>query len=174
MTKTKELTIFNKFKLGDKVWYEEPMQPFRKRIPGIVEKDKIQTVGKRRDEYITSGISPFIEFTDMDVSSILHRKKEFPGEKNRMRLHHSGMEQKYISWKEKPPTLSDKETRLLKLVKEMLARRHGLYECNYDVSEETINSLVRKGIIRRMNAPRNPQFKMLVPTGVEIPKDLSD
>lgn len=166
--------IWKRFKVGDKVWYPEATTPFRKRIPGIIEKNKIQSVGKKRDEYITSGVSPFIEFTDLDTSSIQRRRKEFPGEKDRLRLHHLGMEQKYISWKEKSPALSNHETQLLKKVKDLLKRRFGLYECNYDFPQTAIDSLIEKGIIRRMKAPMNTECNLLVPTGVEIPDDLSD
>jgi len=166
MTKAKELTIFNKFKLGDKVWYPEATMPFRKRIPGIVEKDKIQTVGKRRDEYITSGVSPFIEFTDMDVSSILHRRKEFPGETNRIRLHHMGMEREYIDWKKKGMSaLSEDEESLLRSIKDEYDQ--GAYETwytNKGYSNETIRRLIDKGLIYKQKSGFRDNY-ILVPKG---------
>ena len=165
MTKTKELTIFNKFKLGDKVWYEEPMQPFRKRIPGIVEKDKIQTVGKRRDEYITSGVSPFIEFIDLDVDSIKHRRKEFPGETNRIRLHHMGMEREYIDWKKKD-VVSPRMKELLHKIKNE-GFQYGAHEAwyiNRGFTSSDIQSAVDSGLIHRQKSSDLDRY-ILVPKG---------
>lgn len=177
MTKTKELTIFNKFKLGDKIWYEEPMQPFRKRVPGIIEKDKIQTVGKHRDAYITSDISPYVNFTDIDVSSVLKRKKIFPGEKERLKLGVFGVEKDYIKWKrdyEDTAMLSVEEERLLEKVKHHFKRGFGYYECNYALhyGQETIENLIRKGVIRRESARTNPEHNWLIPAGKRTPRDM--
>lgn len=176
MTKVKKNPIFGKFKLGDKVWYPELTPPFRKRIPGIIEKKKIQSVGKHRDDYITSDISPSVDFTDIDVGLMLHRKKIFPGEEERLRLGKFGVEKEYIQWKrdfQSKPTLSLEEENLLAYVKEKFRTHYGLFECNYEFRKETIESLIQKGLIRRQSSRKHEgKYYWLVPTGVPIPEDM--
>lgn len=90
--------IFGKFKLGEKIWYTELSTPFGK-VPGVIQSDRIQSVGEKRNEFIESSVSPYVPFKDIDPSLLSRRRKEFPEEKARLKLVKFGLEDEYIKWR---------------------------------------------------------------------------
>lgn len=154
-------SIINNFKLGEKVWFSLPK---KSKIPGIIESDRIQSVGKQRDMFIDRGFEPFVPFTKISPDKISKRRKEFPGEINRIRLHHMGMEREYIDWKKKDLTTPD-EDELLRLVKENYTI--GAYESWYHdrkFSPDEIQKLVDRGLIHREKSSYKDNL-ILVPKG---------
>jgi len=159
--------IIDNFKLGDKVWFSLPK---KSKIPGIIESDRIQSVGKQRDIFIDRGFEPFVPFTKISpeyVGKVTKRRKEFPGETNRIRLHHMGMEREYIDWKKKGMSaLSEDEESLLRSIKNTYD--HGAYEKWYTDkghSNETIRRLIDKGLIYRHESTNRRGHYILVPKG---------
>lgn len=161
----KEIEIFDKFKLGDKVWFSIPK---KSKIPGIIEVDRIQSVGKQRDIFIAKGYDPFVPFAKITpeyTEKITRRRKEFPGEKSRLRLHNMGIEKEYIDWKKKDVTLSDEEKDLLRSVKNNYTQ--GAYETwyyNHGFTAHDIQNLISKGLILRQRSAYRDNY-ILVPKG---------
>lgn len=157
--------IFGKFKLGDKVWFSTPK---KSKIPGIIESDKIQSVGKQRDIFIARGYQPFVPFEKISqeyIGKVTKRRKEFQGERGRLKLHHLGLEREYIDFKEKEVSMSKKEEELLHLVKENY--RIGAYHVWYrdrGFTSAEIESLIDKGLIYEQKSDFHHQY-ILVPEG---------
>ena len=95
--KKKNKPIFGKFKLGDKIWYPEFCAPFD-HIPGIVMKDRVESVGDKRDEFVKSSICPYVMFEDTDSNLCYRRRKLFPAEKRRLELAKLGLEEEYVKF----------------------------------------------------------------------------
>lgn len=170
----KKNTIFGDFKLGDKVWYQEPGPPFGK-IPGVVEKDKIQYVGKSRDKFIKEGVEPFVHIeTIPEVNDFVkRRRKMYPGEVQRLRLQKFGMEEEYVKWKKdlkKEPKLTFNERELLNKIKSNIEEQSGVWVRTYSYepgAREIIQRLERMGLVYRIDSRRVPGEEILVPVGIE-------
>ena len=159
--KMKENPVFGKFKPGDKVWFSIPK---KSKIPGVIESDRIQSVGEQRGIFIDRGFDPFVPFTKISPDKITKRRKEFQGEESRIRLHHMGMEREYIDWKKKD-VITSEENDLLHSVKEHYDS--GYYESHYYDSGFTldeIQKLVNRGLIYRQKSAYGGNY-ILVPKG---------
>ena len=153
--KTINNPIFGNFKLGDKVWYIEPVKPFNVKVPGIIMKDRIESVGEQRNEYVRQGTSPYIPFSDIPEDYVKSRRKTFPAERERLRLSKLGLEEEYV--RTMHPTssnLTQRELELLDLVKTEGFDYGAYIEWYTDkgFTRKEIEDLVKKGVLKLQDA----------------------
>jgi hypothetical protein len=158
--------IWNRHKIGDKVWFSSPTH---KKLPGIISEDRIETVGPKRDTFISTNVSPYITFPN--ALAISNRRKTFPGENKRLELATLGLEEEYVKMKNEGSKLNDIQKSLLAEIEK--SYRSGWYEDYYTerlgFPEKDLERLYKLGLVYKQPSSfytreSNKKY-IVVPTG---------